>query len=176
MINIRGCDLNAAFLASRIDYDAALDHTMDQQTLDTHLRIAMDRHVHSICVNPHYLEYTLDKLKETTVMTAVTLDFPWGGGSRAIKAMMAEDYASRGAQAIEHTMDIAAIKNGNWALIQQELSDLVKAAQGAETRTIIECCLLSSEELSPAVQCCQEAASTAPRLAPENRKGRNGAI
>ena len=105
------------------------------------------------------------------MITAVSLDFPWGGGSREIKAMMAEDYASRGAQAIEHTLDIAAVKNGDWVLIQKELADLTKAAQGAKTCAVIESCLLTAEELSAAAQCCQEAGLSCIALGTGKQKG-----
>jgi len=156
MIKIRGYEITPEFLASRIDFAVVLQD-MDAKTVDGHIETCLRLGVNTFCVNPHYLEYVRDGLAGSKVGAAVVLDYPFGAGTREIKIAAAEDMVRKGAKSLDMVIDFAAVKNRDWNRLTQELKDLVKAAQGIDTKPIIECHLLTKEEIVSVTKCCEEA-------------------
>ena len=59
-----------------------------------------------------------------------------------------------GAEELDMVIHVGAAKAGDWALVQRDIEDVVKAAAGHTVKVIIETCLLTDEEK---VKACEAA-------------------
>ncbi len=74
--------------------------------------------------------------------------FPFGSAPPAVKAFEVEDAVARGCTTVDMVMNIGALKDGNYALVKEELDLFVKAAGGAVTKCILEVCYLTDDEIA----------------------------
>lgn len=156
MLNIRGYDITPSFLASRMDY-AVVKQDMTLEEVDHHISECIRLKVNSFNCNPHYLEYISKGLEGSGVPATVCVDIPYGAGTPTAKFKAAEEMIRRGAKGLDTILDFAAVKNKNWRLLEEEAKNFVKAAQGFDTKMIIECHLLTKEEIVAVTKICEEA-------------------
>jgi deoxyribose-phosphate aldolase len=74
--------------------------------------------------------------------------FPWGAAPANVKAFEVEDAVRRGCTAVDLVMNIGALKDKRYAVVEEELQSFVKAAGGAVTKCILEVCFLSDEDIA----------------------------
>ncbi|MGN1345056.1 MAG: deoxyribose-phosphate aldolase, partial [Traorella sp.] len=65
-----------------------------------------------------------------------------------------------GADEIDMVMNIAALKEKDYSKVIEDISLVVKAANGKCVKVILETCLLTDEEIIKACECCVEAKAT----------------
>jgi len=159
MIKIRGKEINAQTLAKMIDF-SILHPNSTAEDIKEGLEKCRKYNFNSFCVNPNYLSMVVEGLKGTDVEPSVVLDFPFGAGTEKIKLAAAEDAVKRGAKALDMVIDIGALKDKNYKRVTDEIKDLVKAAQGAATKIIIEVAYLTKEEIVAACKCVEEGGGT----------------
>ena len=99
----------------------------------------------SVCIPPSYVkmakEYVGDKLKICTV-----IGFPNGYNTTAVKCAETEDAVKNGADEIDMVINVGWVKDGEYALVLDEIKAIKKACGGKLLKVIIETCLLSDEE------------------------------
>jgi len=78
--------------------------------------------------------------------------FPFGGAPAAVKAFETEDAVRRGCTAVDLVLNVGALKDGRYAVIEEELRLFVRAAGSAVTKCILEVCYLTEEEIATACQ------------------------
>lgn len=101
----------------------------------------------SVCVNPTWVAYSAEQLSGTEVKVCTVIGFPLGATTPAVKAFEAKDAIANGATEVDMVINIGALKDGNNALVEQDIRAVVDAAKGkALVKVIIETCLLSDEE------------------------------
>jgi len=83
--------------------------------------------------------------------------FPFGGAPAAVKAFEVEDAIKRGCTTVDLVMNIGALKDKNYAVVQEELKLFVKAAGPAVTKCILEVCYLSDEDIVAGAKMVAEA-------------------
>ena len=54
--------------------------------------------------------------------------------------------SSKGASEVDMVINIGALKDGNYDLVQKDIEGVVGAANGKTVKVIIETCLLTDEE------------------------------
>ncbi|MBO8127564.1 MAG: deoxyribose-phosphate aldolase [Firmicutes bacterium] len=155
MLQVRGITLTRETLAKMIDFSILHPYTQEKDILQG-LEYCRKYKFNSFCVNPNFLSMIVDGLKGTDVEPSVVLDFPFGAGTRQMKLAAAEDAVKRGAKALDMVIDIGALKDKNYKLVIEEIRDLVKAAEGAKTKIIIEVAYLTKEEIVAACKCVEE--------------------
>ena len=115
---------------------------------------AAEYHFASVCVNPVYIPLAARLLDGTGVKVCCVVGFPLGAIAPEQKAAEAASCAAMGAEELDMVIHVGAAKAGDWALVQQDIAGVVKAAAGRTVKVIIETCLLTDEEK---VKACEAA-------------------
>lgn len=107
----------------------------------------------AVCVNPTFVEYSSELLKGSGVKTATVIGFPLGANTSATKAFETKDAIQKGANEIDMVINIGALKDKDYKLVEEDIASVVKAAdKKAIVKVIIETALLSDEEKTKACQ------------------------
>ncbi|WP_018753901.1 deoxyribose-phosphate aldolase [Paenibacillus sanguinis] len=102
----------------------------------------------SVCVNPVWVETAARILQGTSVKVCTVIGFPLGASAPEVKAFEAAHAIKQGAGEVDMVINIGALKDGNDALVEADIAEVVQAASGkALVKVIIETCLLTEEEI-----------------------------
>ena len=112
----------------------------------------------SVCVNPARVELVHKELEDSGVKTCCVIGFPLGATLSSVKAFEAQEAIKLGAEEVDMVINIGAVKDGNWELVESDICAVVEAASGkALVKVIIETCLLTDEEKIKACECAMRA-------------------
>ncbi|HAF99960.1 deoxyribose-phosphate aldolase [Paenibacillus lactis] len=101
----------------------------------------------SVCVNPGWVKFCAEQLAGTKVKVCTVIGFPLGATTSAVKAFETKDAIANGATEVDMVINIGALKDGNYELVQSDIQSVVDAAAGkALVKVIIETSLLTDEE------------------------------
>lgn len=134
-----------------------IDHTklganVSQSDIDKLLAEAKEFDFKSVCVNPIWVEYCKNALKETDVLVCTVIGFPHGTHTAIIKTQETLDAVVNGADEIDMVINIHALKSGNYDLLKDEIEGVKIAAGKRTVKVIIEACYLTKEEI---VKACE---------------------
>ena len=115
---------------------------------------AMQYDFASVCVNPVWVSYCAEYLKESDVRVCTVIGFPLGANTSKVKAYEAKMAIEEGADEVDMVINIGALKAGDIDTVYQDIQAVVDASQGHCVQVIIETCLLTDEEK---VLACQQA-------------------
>lgn len=115
---------------------------------------AMQYDFASVCVNPVWVSYCAEYLKESAVRVCTVIGFPLGANTSKVKAYEAKMAIEEGADEVDMVINIGALKAGDMDTVYQDIQAVVDASQGHCVKVIIETCLLTDEEK---VLACQQA-------------------
>ncbi|MGI6117044.1 MAG: deoxyribose-phosphate aldolase [Bilifractor sp.] len=149
MLYIRGKEVNKATLAKMID-GSLLNPFSTKEEIDDLIKMSLEYNTNSICVNPNFLDDVVEACKNqkgTDVKACVVIDYPFGTGTIESKVAAAKDAVARGAEILDFVIDYGHLKSGDYDHLVKEVKACVEAAQGRETRFIIEVCYLTDEEI-----------------------------
>ena len=111
----------------------------------------------SVCINPVYVKFASEVLKDSCVKTCTVIDFPLGAGGKMSKILQAENAVSNGADELDFVIDMALVKMQNWNQLEKELTDIKSAVDNAKnnvvTKLILETCVLSDAEIVESCKC-----------------------
>ncbi|XKO54091.1 deoxyribose-phosphate aldolase [Lysinibacillus fusiformis] len=101
----------------------------------------------SVCVNPTWVKHSSELLQGSDVLVCTVIGFPLGANTPAVKAFEVKDAIANGANEVDMVINIGALKDKNYDLVQADIAAVVQAAKGsALVKVIIESCLLTDEE------------------------------
>ncbi|WP_418302492.1 deoxyribose-phosphate aldolase [Lysinibacillus fusiformis] len=101
----------------------------------------------SVCVNPTWVKQSSELLQGSDVLVCTVIGFPLGANTPAVKAFEVIDAIANGANEVDMVINIGALKDKNYDLVQADIAAVVEAAKGsALVKVIIESCLLTDEE------------------------------
>ncbi|MBS4217101.1 deoxyribose-phosphate aldolase [Bacillus sp. FJAT-49711] len=101
----------------------------------------------SVCVNPTWVQYASSLLKSTNVKVCTVIGFPLGATTTETKAFETKDAIENGAHEIDMVLNIGAIKDENFELVERDITAVCAAAKGkALVKVIIEASLLTNTE------------------------------
>ncbi|WP_374723118.1 deoxyribose-phosphate aldolase [Peribacillus tepidiphilus] len=108
----------------------------------------------SVCVNPTWVKTSAELLKETPeVKVCTVIGFPLGATPTEVKAFEAKNAIENGATEIDMVINIGALKDKQYEIVENDIKAVVEAAKGkALTKVIIETSLLTNEEKEIACQ------------------------
>ena len=134
-----------------MNYAKLIDHTLLKQNsiqsqFDVLCLEAITHNFATVCVNPSWVSYCKDKLKDSSVMVCTVIGFPLGATSSQSKAFETEQALSEGADEFDMVINIGALKDHRDAYVLEDIKAVVKAASGKTVKVIIETCLLNEEE------------------------------
>lgn len=114
----------------------------------------------AVCVPPYYVQLAQERLGVgAQVRIATVVGFPLGYQHPKVKFLETHQAIEDGAREIDVVMNITAFKSGQYAQVQNELTDLANFChlKESELKVIIETALLTEEEIEKACELCAEA-------------------
>lgn len=138
------------------------DHTIlkADATKEAVLRIceeAKEHHFMSVCVNSYYTAFVAEQLKGTDVKVCTVVGFPLGQMSTRAKALETACAVEDGAHEIDMVLNVAALKDGDYDVVLEDIKAVKAACKDALLKVILETCLLTKEEIVKASQLSVEA-------------------
>jgi deoxyribose-phosphate aldolase len=118
---------------------------------------AREHNFFSVCVNPSYVATCAELLKGSGVQVCTVIGFPLGANSSATKAFEAAHAIKDGADEVDMVINIGALKSQKFLLVEEDIRDVVYAAEGKIVKVIIETSLLTNEEKVIACQLAEKA-------------------
>ena len=112
-----------------------------------------------VMVNPSEIERCRALLGASRVPIGVTIGFPLGQSTAAVKDFECRDAVQRGARELDMVLNVRALQAGALSLVRSELQSLVRvcADAGAESKLILETCYLSDTEKKTACLMARDA-------------------
>lgn len=134
-----------------MNYAKYIDHTLlkpeaTKDQIDKLISEAKEYNFKSICINPTHVQYAAEQLTDSDVLVCTVIGFPLGATTTETKIFETEDVIKKGASEVDMVINIGALKDGNYDLVQKDIESVVGAANGKTVKVIIETCLLTDEE------------------------------
>ncbi len=114
---------------------------------------------YAVCVNPYRVKDAAEFLKGTDIKIASVVGFPLGATFTETKVQEAIMAVRNGADEIDMVMNIGAMKDGDYGVVERDIKEVVEAVHpmGAKVKVIIETCYLSDEEKIKACELAKKA-------------------
>ena len=121
----------------------------------------------SVFVNPCRIKLASEFLKGKEVKVDTGIGFPLGATTPEVKAFETRDAIANGAGEVDRVMNIGAMKEEDYALVERDIRAVVEAADGkAVVKVILENCLLEKEEIKKHVEFAKKLGQISSRLPP----------
>lgn len=138
--------------------NSLIDHTnlkmnTDEKEIEKLCEEALDYNFRGVCVNPLWIPFISDYLKNKSIKIVSVCDFPLGSSLTEIRKKEAEIIIENGAKEIDLVMQIPLLKSKKYKKIEkdlQEISDIVHPK--GLLKIIIEAPVLSQEEIITATK------------------------
>ena len=141
--------MRRAELAKRIDH-TLLGPTAAKEAVKRLCEEAIQYGVASACVSPCHVELVRDGLKDSEVKTCAVIGFPHGMNTSETKAFEAQKAIAAGADELDMVINVAALKEGDYATVTEDIRGVCIAAENAPRRVIVkvilEMALLTEQE------------------------------
>ncbi len=117
---------------------------------------AIENNFKSVCVPPYFVKNAASFLLQHSVKVSTVVGFPMGYNVIPAKVEEVKRAVNDGVDQIEMVVNIAAVKNGDWAYVQNEIDSVSTAAhlKNKKAGIILETGLLISEEIKRLCQIC----------------------
>lgn len=134
-----------------MNYAKYIDHTLlkpeaTKEQINKLIAEAKEYNFKSICINPTHVQYAAEQLNDSEVLVCTVIGFPLGASTTETKIFETEDAIKKGASEIDMVINVGALKDANYELVQKDIEGVVGAANGKTVKVIIETCLLTDEE------------------------------
>jgi deoxyribose-phosphate aldolase len=102
----------------------------------------------SVCVNPCYVKYCAQLLRDSKVKVCTVIGFPLGATTTEAKVAEAEQALRDGAQELDMVINVGMLKSGMDTYVEQDIRAVARTAHRASAilKVIIETGLLTDEE------------------------------
>lgn len=107
----------------------------------------------TVCVNSCWVPLAAELLAGTGVGVTTVVGFPLGAANTSAKAAETRSAVADGATEIDMVINVGRLKDGDDDFVREDIAAVVEAAAGATVKVILECCLLSDEEI---VRACRD--------------------
>jgi deoxyribose-phosphate aldolase len=128
-------------------------------------------HLLGVCINPCYVSLAKKELQGSAVKVVTVVGFPLGADIAAVKALAATKAVQAGADEVDMVLNVGAVKNNNWQLVEEDIEAVVKAAAPKPVKVIIEACLLTDAEKVRACQAIAKAGAAFVKTSTGFNKG-----
>lgn len=134
-----------------MDLAKYIDHTLLRpdagiEDITRLCREAVEWKFATVCVNPCYVDLAAHLLRGCDVKVSTVIGFPLGAGITAVKVCEAKEMVIRKAAELDMVLNISAAKQGVWEAVEDDIRQVVAAADESLVKVIIETALLTDEE------------------------------
>ena len=146
-----------------MDLAKYIDHTLlkPESTREDILRICEEAKHYgtaSVCVNPFWVGFVAEQLKDSDVKPCCVIGFPLGATPACVKAFETQKAVEDGAKEVDMVINVGALRGGETDIVFNDIKAVVEAAKGkALVKVIIETCLLTDAEKVTACKLAKEA-------------------
>lgn len=140
-------------LAKIFDY-TNLKNNLNLGELEKFCSEAIDYGFYAVCIQPFYVPFAIQFLKNSTVRVVSVVDFPYGCSQTKSKLQAVEDLIKLKVEEIDFVMNIAAFLNNNLRLVEEEIEKSLEICRSNNVRlkVIIETGMLLPEEIANATK------------------------
>ena len=110
-----------------------------------------------VCVNPCFVAFAKEQLKDSGVKIVTVIGFPLGANRSDVKAYEAKKAIEDGADEIDMVINISKLKDDFFDYVRQDIIAVREACQGHVLKVILETDLLTPDEIRKACEICVEA-------------------
>lgn len=121
-------------LAKTID-STLLDPTGTQSDVEQLCRDAIEHHFASVCVFPYFVPLCQRLLRGHDVKVGTVISFPYGADTQRAKVQASENAVALGADELDVVMNIPAMLSGDFRLVRDELSTIIRAVRMKSVNT-----------------------------------------
>lgn len=114
---------------------------------------AKENKFYGVCVNPCYVKFAKEYLKDSDVKIVTVIGFPLGANTTETKIFETINAIKDGADEIDMVINVTKVKDLETEYLVDEITQVKKACQGHILKVIIETDLLSYEEIKYACEC-----------------------
>ena len=141
---------------------AYIDHTLlkpdaTPKEIDQLCEEALRYKFYAVCVNSGRIAQCNAILEKTDVRIACVVGFPLGANDSAVKIYETTRALNLGASEIDMVLNIGALKAKEYFFVENEIHEIVRAAEGKIVKVILETSFLNTEEKVKASQICLNA-------------------
>ena len=135
-----------------MEFNKYIDHTLLKanaldKDIDKLCQEAKQYNFKSVCVNPGYVAFAHNLLKDSGILVCTVVGFPLGATSAKAKVEETKAAIADGADEIDMVMNISRAKEHDYKYLEKEISSVKKACNGKLLKVILETCLLSEDEI-----------------------------
>ena len=88
-----------------------------------------------VAINPAQVVLCRELLQGSSVHVGAAIGFPLGQSTVRTKVFETMDAIENGADEIDYVVNLSALKNGNWVLVEQEMEEIVSVCK----ESLLEC-------------------------------------
>lgn len=110
-----------------------------------------------VCINPAYIKFAKDALKDTEIKVVTVIGFPLGANKTEVKAFETSCAVADGADEVDMVMNVSALKNKDYDYVKEDIKAVKIAAKNSPLKVILETDLLTKDEIKKACELCIEA-------------------
>lgn len=142
-----------------------IDHTklganVNKDQIDQLILEAKTYEFKSVCVNPVWVKYAKEALKDSKVLVCTVIGFPHGTHLADVKAFETKRAINDGADEIDMVINVFALKSKDYQTTYEEIKGVVDQANGKCVKVIIETCYLTKDEIVKACEIAMKAQAT----------------
>ena len=110
-----------------------------------------------VCINPCYVKFAKEYLKNSDVKIVTVVGFPLGANKTDVKVYETKCAIEDGADEIDMVINVTRLKDKKYDFIVNEIKKIKEAAGSHILKVILETDLLTKEEIKKACELCIEA-------------------
>jgi len=118
---------------------------------------ALEHRLAAVCLNPVWVADAARLLRGSGVQLATVIGFPFGASHSDIKAAEALLAVRQGAHELDAVVPLGALRAGQWGEVERDVAAVVRGANGALVKVVLEAALLSPMELVAACLVARDA-------------------
>lgn len=142
----------------------AIDHSLVNPTLTTAqleegVLVARAYRCATVSIMPYWIARAAEVLADSDVLPGVTVGFPHGSHSTAIKVAETQEALRKGAREFDMVCNISQVLSGDWAYVREDIRAVAEVAHSgnAKLKVIFENCFLDNEQKIRLCVICGEA-------------------
>ncbi|MEM2954485.1 MAG: deoxyribose-phosphate aldolase [Candidatus Nanoarchaeia archaeon] len=116
--------------------------------------------VYAVDINPCYVKFAKDILKNSNVKIVSVVGFPLGANKTETKVFEAKQAIKDGADELDIVMNIGQFKAKNYKYVKNELSEIINVSKEKPVKIIIETGYLTKEEIIKACELVKSSGAT----------------
>ena len=151
-------NLTKVELAGMMDYSILPKQTQEKEIREGCAIAREYRFAAFYSSSPYWTPVIAEELKGyDDIEIGTGIAFPFGSAPASVKALEVEEAVKRGCTTVDVVMNIGALKDKQYQVVEEELNLFVKAAGSAVTKCILEVCYLSDEEIAAGSKLIEQA-------------------